>query len=232
MRKSVSFINKFGAAAAVWAMLAPAAMLRAETNYGSTKPLTEDQKIMHVLNRLGFGARPGDVERVKGMGLQKYIDQQLNPSSIDDAATEAKVKNLDVFSLSTSEIFAKYPNPGALLRQLDGGRQAQQAKAQQQKVGDQQQMPITPGQQLPAAQDQNLTADEQKARQQQLRELYAKYDLKPAAQILPQIVSNRVIRDVYSDRQLQEVMVDFWQNHFNVFSGKNAVRWYIPSYER
>ena len=109
MRKTASFINKIAAAAAVWAMLAPAAVLRADTISGSPKPLTEDQKILHVLNRLGFGARPGDIERVKAMGLQKYIDQQLNPSSIDDAATEAKVKNLDVFNLSTSEIFAKYP---------------------------------------------------------------------------------------------------------------------------
>jgi uncharacterized protein (DUF1800 family) len=234
MKKSVSFINKLAAAATVWAMLAPAAVLRAETNPGSGKPLTEDQKIMHVLNRLGFGARPGDVERVKAMGLQKYIDQQLNPSAIDDSATEAKVKNLDVFNLSTSEIFAKYPNPGALLRQLEGVRKGQQANVngQQQKVGDQQQMPITPGQPAPPAQNQDLNADQQKERQQMLRQLYAKYDLKPAQQILPQIVANRVIRDVYSERQLQEVMVDFWQNHFNVFSGKNAVRWYIPSYER
>src|SRR5205814_6860746 len=58
------------------------------------------------------------------------------------------------------------------------------------------------------------------------------YDLKPAAQILPQITANRILRATYSERQLQEVMVDFWQNHFNVFSGKAAVRWYIPSYER
>ncbi|MFL6374977.1 MAG: DUF1800 domain-containing protein [Pyrinomonadaceae bacterium] len=234
MKKSFSLINKIAAAATVWAMLAPAAVLRAETNYGSTKPLTEDQKILHVLNRLGFGARPGDVERVKAMGLQKYIDQQLDPSKIDDSATEAKVKNLDVFNLSTSEIFAKYPNPGALLRQLEGVRPGQQAKAQQngaqqQKVADQQMMPVTPGQ---PAQNQDATPDQQKERQQMLRQLYAKYDLKPAGQILPQIVANRVIRDVYSERQLQEVMVDFWQNHFNVFSGKNAVRWYIPSYER
>ena len=49
---------------------------------------------------------------------------------------------------------------------------------------------------------------------------------------MPQIVANRVLRAVYSERQLQEVMVDFWQNHFNVFAGKAAVRWYIPSYER
>src|SRR5205085_1706511 len=54
----------------------------------------------------------------------------------------------------------------------------------------------------------------------------------PAGQLVPQITANRVLRAVYSERQLQEVMVDFWQNHFNVFAGKGAVRWYIPSYER
>src|SRR5687768_17187786 len=93
------------------------------------KALSEDQKILHVLNRLGFGARPGDVEKVKSVGLQRYIDQQLDPMSIDDAVAETKVKDLDIFSMSTAELFAKYPNPGALLRQLEGGRAAQ-AKTQ------------------------------------------------------------------------------------------------------
>ena len=180
---------------------------------GKSKALTEDQKILHVLNRLGFGARPGDVAKVKAMGLQKYIDQQLNPSTISDSVAENKVKNLEVFNLSTAEVFAKYPNPGALLRQLEGGRQAQANAAQ-------------------ANPEREMTQDEQRERRQKLQELYRKYDLRPANQLLPQIVSNRVLRGVYSERQLQEVMVDFWQNHFNVFSGKAAVRWYIPSYER
>jgi uncharacterized protein (DUF1800 family) len=65
-----------------------------------------------------------------------------------------------------------------------------------------------------------------------LREIYREYDLRPAAQIIPQVVSNRFLRAAYSERQLQEVMVDFWQNHFNVYSGKAADRWFIPSYER
>ncbi|MFL6466361.1 MAG: DUF1800 domain-containing protein, partial [Pyrinomonadaceae bacterium] len=177
---------------------------------GGDKKLTEDQKIIHVLNRLGFGARPGDVEKVKAIGLQKYIDQQLNPASIDDSVAESKVKNLELFNMSTAEVFAKYPNPGALLRALEGGKA---------------------GQQQPPADDQ-MTDKERQERQQKLRQLYTKYDLRPANQMLPQIVSNRVLRAVYSERQLQEVMVDFWQNHFNVFSGKAAVRWYIPSYER
>ena len=123
MRKKSSFIKRLAAGFAVFTILAPGLVIRG-ANTPNTKPLTEDQKILHVLNRLGFGARPGDVERVKAMGLQKYIDQQLNPSSIDDSALEAKVKNLDVFNLSTAELFAKYPNPGALLRQLEGGKQA------------------------------------------------------------------------------------------------------------
>jgi hypothetical protein len=77
------------------------------------KSLSEDQRIAHVLNRLGFGARPGDVERVKKIGLQKYIDQQLNPTLIDDAVAESKLKGLEVFGMTTAQIFAKYPNPGA-----------------------------------------------------------------------------------------------------------------------
>jgi len=172
--------------------------------------MSDEQKVIHVLNRLGFGARPGDVEKVKSVGLQKYIDQQLNASSINDEVVESKVKNLEVFGMTTAEVFAKYPNPGALLQMLEGGRNGQQ--------------------QTQAAEE--MTEKDRQERQQKLREYYAKYDLRPANQMLPQIVSNRVLRAVYSERQLQEVMVDFWQNHFNVYSGKAAVRWYIPSYER
>src|SRR5258706_5070149 len=224
MKKPTSFINKLASVVAIFAMLAPGVIVRAEV-LAALKPLTEDQKIIHVLNRLGFGTRPGDVAKVKAMGLQKYIDQQLNPASIDDSVAESKVKNLDIFSMSTAELFAKYPNPGALLRQLEGGKAAQ-ANAQNKKNN----AATANG---AAAQDPNaLTADQQKERREKLQELYTKYDLKPAGQILPQIVANRVLRDVYSERQLQEVMVDFWQNHFNVYSGKNAGRWYIPSYER
>src|SRR5947199_3373711 len=80
--------------------------------------LTEEQRILHVLNRLGFGARPGDVERVRAMGIDKYIDLQLHPEKIDDAVAEAKVKNLDALQLSTPELYAKYPQPGQILRKL------------------------------------------------------------------------------------------------------------------
>src|SRR5918997_965949 len=83
-----------------------------------TRALTEEQRIIHVLNRLGFGARPGDVERVKAMGLGNYINQQLNPEKIADTVAENKVKDLSVLNMTTAELYEKYPQPGQLLRQL------------------------------------------------------------------------------------------------------------------
>ncbi len=200
--------RKLAAALAVIAIVVPNLVFAAAN--GGDKKLSDEQKIVHVLNRLGFGARPGEVEKVKAIGLQKYIDQQLNASTLDDSVAEGKVKNLEIFGMTTSEVFAKYPNPAALLIALEGGRAAQAA----------------------ANGEQQMTDKERQERQKKIRDLYLKYDLRPANQILPQIVSNRMLRAVYSERQLQEVMVDFWQNHFNVFAGKAAVRWYIPSYER
>src|SRR6185369_10561120 len=80
--------------------------------------LSEEQQIIHVLNRLGFGARPGDVERVKSIGLTNYINQQLNPEKINDTVAENKVKDLAVLTMTTAELYEKYPQPGQLLRQL------------------------------------------------------------------------------------------------------------------
>jgi uncharacterized protein (DUF1800 family) len=214
MKSRYSFIHRITAFLTLLALCAPVFAFGDRDSTKKDKALTQDQKILHVLNRLGFGARPGDVERVKKMGLDKYIDEQLNPSSISDTVAESKVKSLEIFNMSTAEVFAKYPNPGALLRQLEGRRNNQNQANNNQNP------------------DQQMTDKDRQERQAKLREYYKEYDLRPANQLLPQITANRVLRAVYSEKQLQEVMVDFWQNHFNVYSGKNAVRWYIPSYER
>ncbi|MDQ2921588.1 MAG: DUF1800 family protein, partial [Acidobacteriota bacterium] len=62
--------------------------------------LTDDQRIVHVLNRLGYGARPGDLERVKTMGLETYINQQLSPEKLSDAVAQDKIKNLSTLSMT------------------------------------------------------------------------------------------------------------------------------------
>ena len=220
MNRLQDTLRIFAAWVMMFAMLFPAVVFAQSAP--SAKPLTEDQRILHVLNRLGFGARPGDVARVKAIGLSKYIDKQLDPGSIDDSAAENKVKNLEIFGMTTSEVFAKYPNPGALLRQLDGGKKAQAAAAAK----------VEASSGIDADSKADTAKDDRRDRRQRLQQLYREYDLRPAGQIMPQVFANRILRDVYSERQLQEVMVDFWQNHFNVFSGKGAVRWYLPSYER
>ncbi len=176
--------------------------------------LTEDQKVLHVLNRLGFGARRADIERVKRIGIEKYIEEQLNPTSAPNAQLSAALKNYEVLNLSTEDIFAKYPNPGALLRRLEGNG----AAIQQQNNNDSMSM------------EDQQTAN--RDRREKLAKLYREYNFKPANQIMQQVQSARILKAAYSENQLEEVMVDFWSNHFNVYSQKGATRWFIPSYER
>lgn len=167
--------------------------------------LSGNQKALHVLNRLGFGPRPGDLALIRKIGLERYIENQLDPASIPDKLAETKLSDLEITRLETGEIFAKYPNPGALLQMLEGrDRNA-------------------PEQEGP---------DERQARRAKLAEIYSEYGFRPANRIMYEVETARILRAVYSERQLQEVMVDFWANHFNVFSGKAATRWYIPAYER
>src|SRR6476620_4841651 len=109
--------------------------MRTATSKASAK-LSADQRILHVLNRLGFGARPGDVERVKALGIDKYIEQQLNADKIDDSASEAKLQNLETLRMSTAELYERYPQPGQLLKQLQqrGALPAELAGARENRV--------------------------------------------------------------------------------------------------
>src|SRR6266550_4309042 len=112
---SPRLLVSFVAIAAVLFSVCPSG---AQGQLRSTVRLNEDQRILHVLNRLGFGARPGDLERVKSIGMDNYINQQLNPEKINDAVADAKLRDLATLSMSTAELYEKYPQPGQLLRQL------------------------------------------------------------------------------------------------------------------
>ena len=73
--------------------------------------LNADEAVLHALNRLAYGPRPGDVERVKQMGLAKWIDQQLNPNSIDDRAVQARLENYPTLAMSSTQLMRDYPQP-------------------------------------------------------------------------------------------------------------------------
>jgi uncharacterized protein (DUF1800 family) len=191
----------------------------ATQKHAKTRGLTEEQRIIHVLNRLGFGARPGDVERVKSIGLENYINQQLTPAKIDDSVAENKVKDLSVLTMTTAELYEKYPQPGQLLRQLQAKGMLPGDLARDPQAG-----PPNPQTNPPNPQDEKY--------RKVIEEYYRENGFQRPQRIIAELQASRILRAVYSERQLQEVMVDFWTNHFNVFANKGADRWLLPSYDR
>src|SRR5579884_4446196 len=95
--------------------------------------LSEDEAILHALNRLAYGPRPGDVERIKQMGLAKWIDQQLHPESIDDHAMEARLEQYPTLKMSSAKLIEEYPRPKQAVKQEQkaerAGRRSDQAAA-------------------------------------------------------------------------------------------------------
>lgn len=169
-----------------------------------SKKLTEEQKILHLLNRIGYGPRPGDLERVKRIGIERYIEEQLHPERIDDSALEARLRRFESLRMSIAQLYEKYPEPAMIAARL-GLRQGQNQR------------------------DQNPS--EQQETRRKLLEYYSENNLKPPVELLAELQSQKLIRAIYSERQLYEVMVDFWFNHFNVFWGKGADRWLTTDYE-
>ena len=109
------------------ALLAAAACSRAPSRLSPPVPerdapglrtQTADQQATHVLSRLSFGARPGDVARVRAMGVDRWIDEQLHPERLDDSRAEAWLGRFEVLQKSSAELEGEYQNPGALQQRL------------------------------------------------------------------------------------------------------------------
>ena len=150
---------------------------RAPLAAGAADIPSDRAAVEHALNRLAFGPRPGQVEEVQRIGLSRWIEQQLNPSFVDDSALSSRLTPL--------------PDPPA-----NEGRAALRNMSEQERM--------------------------QAQRQAQ----------RFARQNVQALASQRLTRAVYSERQLEEVLVDFWFNHFNVFAGKGRTAVFIPEYER
>lgn len=165
--------------------------------------LTETQQIVHVLNRLGYGPRPGDIERVRAMGIGAYIESQLHPAGIADPAAEARLAAYRFDEMTHRELvdFDRSSVPVSARRTETILERAQRMSAS------------------PSGGGARQTGNEQAVAETRRRSI-----LNPAVSsmvALPkrrdyQILETRILRAVYSERQLQEVLVDFWVNHFNV----------------
>jgi uncharacterized protein (DUF1800 family) len=166
-----------------------------------------DEAITHALNRLTFGPRPGDLARVKAMGLSQWIDQQLNPTRIDDAALTTALARLETLSLDSQTIQRDYAGP-AMMERRERQRNSPNGDADMTPRPRQDGVASTGGR--PPASDAQ----------------------RKDRQVIADIEEAKLLRAVNSERQLQEVLVDFWFNHFNVFAGKGATRNYLTEYER
>jgi uncharacterized protein (DUF1800 family) len=296
---------------------------KADLAAASESQLTQDQRVLQALNRLTFGPRPGDVAAVEAMGLDKWINEQLNPETMDDSALEARLAAYPAMRLSRHDLIERFPSP-AMIRQAEQGkrglpwnpveraifqdqiaqlrdRQENKAatpgtgyrlqvtgKAAAQIPGDA--MKATGDDMAPPPPDMMPANDAAKPAEppieEQEKKLYADLDatnvvnlppdervkklveMKPEefrdllrrlqrpervalftgltpeqketvfALINPQLVVGgellvtRVLRDVYSERQLEAVMTDFWLNHFNVYLRKGPfAAWYLADYQ-
>jgi uncharacterized protein (DUF1800 family) len=167
--------------------------------------LDDPARIIHALNRLAYGPRPGDVERIQKIGLDKWIDQQLHPERIDDRALASRLAGLRTLSLDSSELLSRYDLPREAKRDV------------QKKL---------------AEMDGDPTDEQKKELRRELTRKYrGQLDGAPR-QVVEELQAAKLVRAVYSERQLDEVLTDFWLNHFNVFAGKGPVKFLVGEYER
>ncbi len=95
--------------------------------------LSEDEAILHAFNRLGFGPRPGDIERVRQMGLEKWIDQQLHPESIDDSGVRARLERFPTLTMSASKLLDEFPQPKQAAKKAGVSREEYQRQREEKK---------------------------------------------------------------------------------------------------
>jgi uncharacterized protein (DUF1800 family) len=305
------------------AVLIAAAGITAQSALGRKKdrpdavpPLDDQKRAVHALNRLTFGPRPGDVERVRQMGVDKWIDLQLHPDKIDDSTLDAKLAAFRTLRMDTNQVIENFP-PEQLIRQIADGKAAVPRdpmqrvvyEAQLQRLEDKKEKKeeargdgeaknaavakascrdatcpaamnsdgAQAGDTAPIVDDVETRRREARRRDnlktQELADLAPDERMKAILAMSPedqvvlaatrgakadalleglnprqketvealnnpeQVVVNELTqaklwRAIYSERQLDEVMTDFWINHFNVFINKGADRYLLTSYER
>ncbi len=225
-------------------------------------PITElspEEAIRHALNRLAFGPRPGDVDRLRQMGLAKWIDQQLNPKSIDDGAVEARLNVYPTLRMTAAQLITEYPNPKQAAKLAERTKQESSQLQIAQKQAD---SAITSmSKEIDAnGRGANETAENSGTMISRALDSPSPMKLNPATpgagrkdplavdpnavpraiaddskrpqRVVEELAMAKMTRAIYSDRQLQQVMDDFWFNHFNVYAGKGLEKWYLTSYER
>jgi uncharacterized protein (DUF1800 family) len=244
--------------------------------------LTKDQQVLHALDRLTFGPRPGDMAQVKKMGLQKWVELQLHPERIsEDPVLLQKLAPLESLNMSNAELASNYPPPQMLIAVATGRAPLPadpEKRAMLERLATRYQNRLS----KKGVEDSKLTAEEKvplkeilstdelrvmkngtpEERAGMLRDMpsdklekvvfdmpdgarralfaYSPTDVRrkmlfyaaPQQVLAHDLYEGKIYRAVYSNRQLEEVMTDFWFNHFNVYLDKGADHYLVTTYER
>jgi uncharacterized protein (DUF1800 family) len=262
--------------------------------------MDEHKRAVHALNRLTFGPRPGDLQRVEQMGVEKWVDLQLHPERIDDSALETRLVPFRTLRMDTRELVENFP-PNQVIRQVANAKtdlpsdptkravyeaQVRRYEERQERKEDASKNPSTADPAIASADSEKGMADDadREGRQEDRRVANLKVkellDLPPDQRlkeilqmpaenqrvltsamkglkadalmegmspqqretlmslrnaervVIGELMQAKLLRAIYSQRQLDEVMTDFWFNHFNVFINKGVDRILLTSYER
>ena len=270
----------------------PALKPQAAAKPESLIPLTERERALQVLDRFTFGARPGDVDHVQAVGVDKWFDQQLNPDAIKDPALDRRLTDFPTLYMTPDQALALFPDRGTIQQVADGKKpmptdpllaamyEVQIAKLRREAAARKPDaagnLPAEPSDAEKAAERQGgqftaariagdlfaLPKSQRMAALVQMpvddRIAFTSYlggdqknqllaDFTPREreiflgmaagvgaqyQIGQELAQAKLVRAIVSERQLQEVMTDFWFNHFNIYIAKDSDQWYTTSYER
>jgi uncharacterized protein (DUF1800 family) len=165
--------------------------------------LTQRQAAAILLDRFAFGPRPGELDRVVATGLDVWLEEQLS-GDLPDPELKRRLASLRTLTLTAREIAATYPRPGLV-----------RAQASREGV-----IPKTDSQM------------DRSAMRKTLRAFMLKKGYRPQRELLKELMTQKLLRAVYSENQLVEVLTDFWFNHFNVSIRNNRARPFVLPYER
>ena len=225
--------------------------------------MSQEQRVVHVLNRLTWGTRAADVAEVSKAGVAQWIERQLHPETItENPALMQKLAPLDTLNLSQRELTRSYPPPQVIRSMADGrtpwpadpvSRTILRSLAARQKARKEDTDSDAPPRVPHERPEQFIARLETMTDSEQVEALDAaapgfRQRLFPLAsptlrrriqlfsgpmQVVNQdLVQAKLLRAVYSTRQLEDVLADFWYNHFNVYLDKGADRYLVTAYER
>jgi uncharacterized protein (DUF1800 family) len=247
---------------------------------------TEEQRALHALNRLTFGPRPGDLQKVMDMDVNDWIEQQLHPEEISDSVLDGKLGAFRTLRMSTRDLVQTFPNNNLVKSAAEGKiplptdplkrsiyevqirilaerqKQDQSARDGKNLDADAKAKMDKQNQEAAAAQADgilslpkekrmeailSLPPDERRLfvtnlrggqRDRLLAELAVDQReaflamIGPVGVVTSELQQAKLLRALYSERQLQEVMTDFWFNHFNIYLNKDADQYLVTAYER